>query len=216
MTPRGTVDLRQQITPAREPLPPQRWGVLPTEQFWSLASLTPISFIFWLGAVVFFDWLVSLGWMWWQNALGCMVFVAAWAGVVERWSRKYFMRQRLRALRAPEGQLGEARGELVPLREAQRGLPVFATADFWDYRFKRWFGRAKGVASMLFEFAFFMAAFYPSWRVFFGSLLLLIGISLGLGWWQRRLIHSQLEAGAQAGPALSGAPRPSLQFGDDR
>lgn len=210
------MDLRQQITPSRGPLPPQRWGFLPTEQFWSLASLTPISFIFWLGAVVFFDWLVSFGWMWWQNALGCMVFIAAWAGLVERWSRKYLMRQRLRALRAPEGRLGEAQGELVASREVQRGLPVFATAEFWDYAFKRWFGRARGAASMLFELAFFMAAFYPSWRVFFGSLSLLIGISLGLGWWQRRLIRSQLEAGAQAGAALAGAPRPSLQFGDDR
>lgn len=210
------MELRQQLTSSRGPLPPQRWGFLPTEQFWNLAALTPISFVFWIGAAFFYDWLVSFGWPWWQNALGCMVFAAAWAGLVERWSRKYFIHRRLRALRSPEGQLGEARGELVPSSKLQRGLPIFATAEFWDYAFERWFGRAKVVASMLFEFVFFMAAFYPSWQVFFGSFFLLIVMSLGLGWWQRRLIRSQLEAGARAGPALAGVSRPGLQLGDDR
>src|SRR5690606_34146416 len=90
VTPRETMDLRQRWTPSRGPLPPQRWGILPTEEFWSLAALTPISFVFWLAALFFYDWLVSFGLPWWQNGLGCMVFAAVWAGLMERWSRKFF------------------------------------------------------------------------------------------------------------------------------
>lgn len=201
------MDLRQQLVPSRGPLPPQRWGFLPTEQFWSLASFTPISFVFWLGAAFFYDWLVSLGWSWWQNGLGCVVFTAVWAGLVERWSRKYLARRRLQALTSPDELLSETRDDLVPAPEPQQGLPVFATHEFWDYAFARWFGRAKGVASMLFEFVFFMAAFYPSWKVFFGSLFLLILMSLGLGRWQRRLIRAQLPRGAQVDPTLAAPPR---------
>lgn len=193
----------QQIAPSPGPLPPQRWGFLPTEQFWDLASFTPISFIFWFGAAFFCDWVFPLGWPWWQNGLVFMVFTAVWAGLVERWSRKYLVRRQLRALTAPGGDLGDLSGELVPASEPQR-LPVFATSEFWDYAFERWFGRAKVVASMLFEFVFFMAAFYPSWPVFVGSLVLLIAMSLCLGWWQRRVIRGQLAAGAEENPALSG------------
>lgn len=202
MTPRGTVDAQQQIAPSRGPLPAQRWGLLPTEQFWALASFTPISLIFWIGAAFFYEGLLSLGWAWWQNGLGCLVFTAVWAGLVERWSRKYLVRRHLRALQAPDGPLDEAWGELIPSPAPPRTPRIFATVDFWDYAFERWFGRAKGVASMLFEFVFFMAVFYPSWQVFVGSFALLVGMSLGLRWWQRHLLKQELEAGAQAAPAL--------------
>lgn len=209
------MDLRHRLTPSRGPLPPQRWGFLPTEQFWSLAALTPISFAFWIGAIIFYDWLVSFGWVWWQNGLGFLVFTATWAGLVERWSRKYLKRRRRSALRSPDGQLGEAQGALVPVRKPQRGVPVVATAEFWDYAFERLFGRGKIVVYIVFHFMFFMAAFYPSWQVLLGSFSVLLALSFGLGWWQRRLIRSQLE-GAQAGPTLAGSSRPSLQPGDDK
>lgn len=81
------------------------------------------------------------------------------------------------------------------------------THAFWDYAFARWFGRAKGIASMLFQFIFFMVAFYPSLAVFVGSFSLLVAISLGLGWWQRRLLRAQLGAGQADAAALTGQRR---------
>lgn len=208
------MDPCRSMIPSREPLPPQRWGFLPTEPFWNLAALTPISFVFWVVAIVIYDGIASFGWAWWVNGLGFMVLAAVWAGLLERWSRRYFARLQRRALTSPDCQLGEVRNELVPAGSPQRRLPIVATREFWDFAFERLFGRGKVVASMLFEFIFFMAAFYPSWQVFLGSFLVLVAISLGLGWWQRRLIRAQLET-AQAGPALAEvAARPSLQPGD--
>lgn len=189
------MELLQRLTPARGPLPPQRWGFLPTEPFWRLAALTPpISVVFWLGAFAFCGGLVSLGLPWWQTGLGCLVFTVGWAGLVERWSREYFVRLRARAPRSPEGQLREAQSELVPAPEPQRGLPLVATSEFWDYAFERLFGRGKTIAYVAFNVVFFMAAFYPSWLVVLGSLSVLVAISFALGWWQRRLLRAQLEA----------------------
>jgi membrane protein implicated in regulation of membrane protease activity len=207
----------QRLTPARGPLPPQRWGFLPTEQFWRLAALTPpISVVFWLGAFAICNGLLSIGLPWWQNGLGCLVFTALWAGLVERWSRGYLVRRRARALSEPEGQRHEARSDLVPTQEPQRGLPVVATSEFWDYAFERLFGRGKTVAYVVFSALFFMAAFYPSWLVVLGSISVVVAISLGLGWWQRRLLRSQLE-GDQTGPELvEESPRPSLPATTDR
>ncbi|WP_434422269.1 hypothetical protein [Nannocystis pusilla] len=155
---------------------------MPTQPFWSLAALTPVSFAFWFPAVVFYDWLRTLGLPWWQNGLGCMVFMAVWAGLVERWSRRYFVRRYRCVLRSSEFP-SEAPGSLAPASEPQRKPPIVATAEFWDYAFARLFGWAKGIAAMLFEFVFFL--------------------SLALGWWQRRLLRSHLE-GARAGKALAG------------
>ena len=201
MSARETAELQQRLTPSRRPLPAQRWGFLPTRPFWNLAALTPVSFVFWFSAVVFYDWLRTLGLPWWQNGLGCLVFMVVWAGLVERWSRRYFVRRHRCVLRSSEVPR-EAPGSLAPTSEPQRKPPIVATSEFWDYAFARWFGRAKGIAEMLFEFVFFMSAFYPSWRVVLGFLLLVVAISLGLGCWQRRLIRAQLE-GVRAGPALA-------------
>ncbi|MDC0669334.1 hypothetical protein [Nannocystis radixulma] len=215
MTPRETVDLLQRLTPSRGPLPPQRWGFLPTEQFWRLAARTPIFFGLWFIAGFFYDWLCSFGLPWWQNGLGCLVFTAVWAGLVERWSRQYFIRRRMRALSSPECPFEEAPSELVPAQEPQRGLPIVATSEFWDYAYEKLFGRGKTVAYVVFNAMFFMVAFFPSWQVLVGSFLVMVAMSLGLGWWQRRLIRSQFE-GAQAGPVLAGSSMPGLQSGDDR
>lgn len=201
MSSRETVELQPQ-TPSRRPLPAQRWGFLPTRPFWNLAALTPVSFVVWFPAVFFYDWLRALGLPWWQNGLGCLVFMAVWAGLVERWSRRYFVRRYRCVLRSSEVP-SEAPGSLDPASEPQRKLPIVATAEFWNYAFARLFGWAKGIAQILFEFVFFMSAFYPSWRVVLGFFLLVVAISLGLGCWQRRLLRSHLE-GAEAGRALAG------------
>ena len=215
MTPRDTGDLLQRLTPARGPLPPQRWGFLPTGQFWRLAARTPILFGLWFVTGFFYDWLRSFGLPWWQNGLGCLVFTAIWAGLVERWSRQYFIRCRMRALSSPEDPFDVAQSELVPAQEPQRGLPIVATSEFWDYAYERLFGRAKIVAYVVLNAMFFVVAFYPSWQVLAGSFLVMVAISLGLGWWQRRLLRSQLD-GAHVGPSLVGSSMPGLQAGDDR
>jgi hypothetical protein len=123
--------------------------------------------------------------------------------------------RRMRALSSPENPFDEAPSELIPAQEPQRGLPIVATSEFWDYAFEKLFGRGKNLAYVVLNAMFFMVAFYPSWQVLVGSFLVMVAISLGLGWWQRRLIRSQLE-GVQAGPSLAGSSIPSLQSGDDR
>ncbi|MDC0721652.1 hypothetical protein [Nannocystis bainbridge] len=174
---------------------------MPTEQFWNLARFTPITLTFWIPGFIFYDCLVYFGGLsWWQNGLAAMAFAALWAGLVERVSRRYLARRRMRAL--TEGGTPDAQEARVPSPAGPQKLPVFPTHEFWDYAFARLFGRAKGVASALFEFMFFMVFFYPSVSVFFGAFSLLVGISLGLGAWQRRLLRRELEADAQPGPAL--------------
>jgi len=202
---RGTMELRQQIAPSRGPLPPQRWGFLPTGQFWNLAWFTPITFAFWIPGFIVHDWLVFLGWSWWQRGLALMAFATLWAGLVERWSRNYLVRRRMRARTA--GELDDAQEALVPSPVEPQKLPVFATHEFWDYAFARLFGRARGVAFRLFDFMFFMAFLYPSALALVGAFSLLVALSLSLGAWQRRLQRRELEAGAQPRPALAGSAR---------
>lgn len=197
----GILELQQQLAPSREPLPPQRWGFLPTEQFWNLASFTPIAVVFWLPVGFFYEWILTLGWPWWQNGLSVMVFATVWSGVVERGSRKYLARRRLRAL--TEGTLGEAQlvpssAELVSSSAQPQKMPIVATREFWHYAFARLFGRARGVAFKLYEFVIFMAFFYPSALVWFGAFSLLLITSLSLGAWQRRVLRRELEAGTRA------------------
>jgi hypothetical protein len=101
-----------------------------------------------------------------------------------------------------EGGLDDAREALVSSPVEPQELPVFVAHEFWDHASARLFGRARGVASTLFEFMFFMVFFYPSGLVWVGAFSLLVVISLSLGAWQRRLLRRELEAGAQPGPAL--------------
>ncbi|MCY1070593.1 hypothetical protein OV090_37980 [Nannocystis sp. RBIL2] len=176
---------------------------MPTEQFWHLAWFTPIMLAFWIPAFIFHDCLVLLGGAWWQNGLACMAFAVLWTGLVERWSRGYLARRRMRAL--TEGGLEDAQEAPVPPPALPQKLPVFATHEFWDYAFLRLFGRARGVAARLTDFLFFMAFFYPSGLVWVGAFSLLLVISLCLGAWQRRLLRRELAAATQPGPALAEA-----------
>jgi hypothetical protein len=206
VTDRGALDLQQQLAPSRESLPPQRWGFLPTEQFWSLASFTPIVLVFWLPVGFFYEWLLTLGWPWWQNGLAVMLLATVWSGLVERGSRRHLARRRLRA--RTEGTPGEAQlvpssAELDPSAVQPQKLPIVATREFWHYAFARLFGRARGIAFKLYEFTIFMAFFYPSVLVWFGAFSLLVVTSFSLGAWQRRLLRQELESGAQRGPALA-------------
>ncbi|PCC69455.1 hypothetical protein SAMN02745121_08942 [Nannocystis exedens] len=184
---------------------------MPTEQFWNLASFTPIAFVFWLPLGFFYEWILTLGWPWWHNGLAFMVLATVWSGLVERGSRKYLARRRLRALTEgtlDEVQLVSSSAELVPSSAelVPQKMPVVATRGFWHYAFARLFGRARGVAFKLYEFVIFMAFFYPSALVWVGTFSLLVVTSLSLGAWQRRLLRRELEAGTQPGPALEEAP----------
>ncbi|WAS96485.1 hypothetical protein [Nannocystis punicea] len=226
-----------------KPLPPQPWGFLATNQFWSRALLTPIAIIFWAGAAVFFTCTNFFALVWWQQALGLLAFFAVWGGLVERWSRRYFARRRLllaghrAALDAapaeaqatppsPRGLLVESPRDLVPLQRPRSELPIVATAEceppreliplqrprsewpivataeFWDYAFERLFGRAAPAARFVFDVGCVLALFYPTWTPTLVVVLLAIVISIWFGLWQRRLLL-QLQAGAQAGPALA-------------
>lgn len=215
----------RQITPSYQPLPPQRWGFLATNQFWVHASLTPISIIFWAGAAVFFtctDFFNVL--VWWQQALGFLAFCAVWGGLVERYSRRYFARRRMRlradqqtglprgvdaatagaqasALSSQEGP-GESSRDLVTTQRPQPDLPIVATAEFWDYAYERLFGRAADVVRVASDVAFALAIWYPGWKLKLLSFLVLLVASLSLGSWQRRRILSQRAPAASSRPSL--------------
>ncbi|MBZ5713693.1 hypothetical protein [Nannocystis pusilla] len=208
------------LSPLDKPLPPQPWGFLATNNFWSRALLTPIAIIFWAGAAVFFTCSNFFALVWWQQALGLMVFFSVWGGLVERWSRKYLARRRTllfaghsaaldaapaearAAPRGPRDLLDEAPRELVPSREARSEWPIVPTAEFWDYAFERLFGRAAGVANLAFDLAVILALSYPTWTPTIVVTLVMVVLSIWFGVWQRRLLL-QFEAGARPGLALA-------------
>ncbi|WAS95366.1 hypothetical protein [Nannocystis punicea] len=150
---------------------------MPTNQFWTLAFVTPISLVFWAGAAVFLLWVHSFAWVWWHKALAFLLFYAVYGGLVERWSRRALARRQRRAF---------ASQALVPSPAPRRALPVVATAEYWDHAFARTFGRAAGVVQLSFDFAVFMALCHPAWQVFCSTIAGLLLLSFGLGARQRR------------------------------
>ncbi|MDC0717824.1 hypothetical protein [Nannocystis bainbridge] len=221
----------QRITPYR-PLPPQRWGFLATNQFWSRAWLTPISIVFWAGAAVFFSLFDLFALVWWQQALGFLAFYGVWGGLVERYSRKYLARQRVRALAGPRTDPPEGPADaaaettsralpeppdassraLVPSREPRPEPSLVATAETWDDGYERLFGRGAAVAQLVSNVAFGLAIFYPSWPVKLLAFLALLVTSLGLGLWQRR---RAMPAGGEVPPEAleTGAGAPNAELG---
>ncbi|MFY0539814.1 hypothetical protein [Nannocystis pusilla] len=195
------------IAPYR-PLPPQRWGFLPTNRFWYHASLTPISLVFWAGAAVFFTFFDLFALVWWQQSLGWMVFWWVWAGLVERYTRRYLARRR-RALASPRTDSSEGlenatveapAGERMPLVEPH-GLPspahvaprtlesrlaLVQEVESWDLAYEKLFGRGAGVAQFAFNLAFGLALFHPSWLVKLLGILALLAAARGVGSWERR------------------------------
>ncbi|WP_434418840.1 hypothetical protein [Nannocystis pusilla] len=200
-----------------QPLPPQRWGVLPTNRFWYHASLTPISLVFWAGAAVLFTCFDLFALVWWQQSLGWMVFWWVWGGLVERYTRKYLVRRRMRALAGPRTDLSEGLGNAAleapagdPMPVVERpGLPppapvpprtpeskwaLVQEVESWDLAYERLFGRGAGVAQFAFNLAFGLAIFHPSWFVKLLGLLALLTAARGVGAWERRSLGRERAA----------------------
>ncbi|MCY0989915.1 hypothetical protein OV203_22440 [Nannocystis sp. ILAH1] len=193
------------------PLPPQRWGFLPTNRFWYHASLTPISLVFWAGAAVFFTGFDLFALVWWQQSLVWMVFWWVWGGLVERFTRRYLARRRMRALAGPRTALSESleevaveapAGELAPLAERpvlpspapvpprtlESRLALVQQVESWDLAYERLFGRGAEVAQFAFNLAFGLAIFHPSWFVKLLGILALLAAARGVGSWERRAL----------------------------
>jgi hypothetical protein len=221
----------QDIAPYR-PLPPQRWGFLPTNEFWHHAALTPISIIFWAGWAVFFGFFDLYALVWWQQALVWMVFWWVWAGLVERYTRKYLARRQMRALASPRtdppGALEDAAvdapaSELTPLpeppglssrppvpsRTPETRLALVQRVESWDLAYQRLFGRGAEVAQFLFNLVFGLAIFHPSWFVKLLGILALLGAARGVGSWERRSLGRErgpLPASSRSGQSRSLSP----------
>lgn len=209
------------LTPLDKPLPPQRWGFLATDQFWARALLTPIAIPFWAGAAVFFVYSNIFALAWWQQALGFLAFYAVWGGLVERWYRRALARRRmlLHAEHRPALDVamapalpGDSSHEPVSPPALRPELPIVATAEFWDYAFERLFGRAAQVARVVFDIAFVLAIFHPTWTPMIVAILAAIVLSLCLGLWQRRLLRSQLRTDTRASPALAESSGREVKF----
>ncbi|MBZ5710108.1 hypothetical protein [Nannocystis pusilla] len=145
-------------TSTPKPLPPQRWGILPTNQFWGLAALTPIALIYYLGLLVYFPLLDHLGLVWWQVALALWLYHEIWGGLVERYARGYLARrQRLQAAAVAAPALNSSPGV-----NRRPRVPAFAAED-WDVYYARIYGRFSGVVQLTSELEFLLLLFYPGW-----------------------------------------------------
>jgi hypothetical protein len=187
------------------PLPPQRWGFLPTNEFWQHAAFTPISIIFWAGWAIVFGIFDLFALAWWQQALVWMVFWWVWAGLVERYTRSFLVRRRVRALAGPrtdslEDMTVEASaGGLTPPPEPSGSssapapsrtpgsrLAFVQRVESWDLAYERLFGRGAGIAQFAFSLAFGLAIFHPSWFVKLLGILAFVAAARGVGSWERR------------------------------
>lgn len=159
-----------------KPLPPQRWGFLPTLQFWALAFLTPLAFVYYLGVVIFVGLVRHLGYAaWWQIALALLVFHEIWGGLLERVSRRYLARRQRRRLSAPFG--ANTDRALAGDDLALESLPTFTIDDF-ELFYTRCYGRASGLVRTVSSVAFVLLLFYPSWITLVLALLWLVTSSL--------------------------------------
>ena len=78
--------------------------------------------------------------------------------------------------------------------------------DSWDLAYERLFGRGGEIAQFVFNLAFGLAIFHPSWFVKSLGILALLGAARGVGSWERR----------QARVAAGEMPRPALEADDRR
>lgn len=169
---RSTEQVTQELSLAK-PLPPQRWGFLPTNQFWALAALTPIAFIYYLGMAMYFPLLDFLGLVWWQVALAIWMFHEVWGGVVERCARRHLARRQIQPLQrsgADSGDGGASRSSAyfstgavtAPVPVDAPRAPAF-TAEDWDVFYARVYGRFSGVVQVVADLGFVLLLFYPGW-----------------------------------------------------
>lgn len=219
----------REIAPYR-PLPPQRWGFLPTNEFWHHAALTPISLIFWGGVAVFFSFFDFSALAWWQQSFAWMVVWWVWAGLVERFTRRYLARRQLRALTSRRTELAEGLGEATveappneralaepagpPSRTLVRPgaalrakLGLVQRVESFDLAFAAAFGRGAGVAQFAFQLAFGLAIFHPSGWIKLLGVLALVGVGRWIGAWERRqALAADVGGGREALAAGVGAP----------
>lgn len=141
-----------------KPLPPQRWGLLPTRQFWARAWLTPIALVYWLGYIGFFSLAESLQSNWWQTALGVCIFHALWGGLVERLCRRRLARRAANLLEAT------AAAPAFPMTglPSRRDAPEFSVDD-WEAFVARIFGRGADAVQTLAAVGLCLLFFYPGW-----------------------------------------------------
>jgi hypothetical protein len=165
-----------------KPLPPQKLGFWATNEFWVLASLTPITLLFWATVPFFFTFIEYLGFTWWQSALAFWLFFGVWGGLIERWSRQYLAGRR--PMLGPADAHERAAALAAPARSGEAQLagpaapapppPRVPTTEDWNEFYKRVFGRFAGVASVASDMGFFLLFFYPGWVSKLVAVLLMI------------------------------------------
>jgi hypothetical protein len=108
--------------PLKAPLPPQRLGFLPTQEFWELAMYTPFWPLCLVGYICLIEALAYLlgvsGFTWWQHVLLAIALTEIWTGIVEFCCRRFFrlvVRQR-RALAAGRAELPRGSDDSGPPR----------------------------------------------------------------------------------------------------
>lgn len=96
----------EQLVPLKAPLPPQRFGFLPTQEFWELAIYTPIfalsgmGYFFLVEAIAYLVGIPISRFAWWHHALLAFTLCEVWSGIFELFCRRALRRwSRLRALR---------------------------------------------------------------------------------------------------------------------
>lgn len=196
-------------------LPPQRWGFLPTNDFWHHAALTPISLIFWAGVAVFFSFVDFFAFAWWQQPFVWMTVWWVWAGLVERYTRRYLARRQMQALAAPRADPQEPLTEPpgppsrapVPSRTTGSSWALVQRAESWDLAYESLFGRGAKIARIAFDLAFGLAIFHPSWIVKLLGFLALLAAARGVGSWERRQAMAAGESASGPPPLPGGSPR---------
>ena len=174
-----------QLIPYHQPLPAQRWGILPTNQFWAHAFLTSAGVALWGGLSVYMILAEAMGLSWWGTALCWMVVYSGWGGLLERWTRRALVARRRRLLLEELDRTGTVSSLLAPA-ELPRMPPLGASPEFRDFAYQRLFGRGTVFVQGAQSIGFTLLVFYPSWIAFVLAMLLLFGESIALGRWERR------------------------------
>lgn len=175
-----------QLIPYNQPLPPQRWGILPTNQFWAHAFLTTAGLALWGGLSVYVVLANAFGLSWWSAALGFMVFYSGWGGLLERWTRRALVARRRQLLLEELNQTGTLNSILAPAVPPKMP-PLGASPEFRDFAYHRLFGRGSFFVQCAQNIGFTLLVFYPSWTAFGLAMILLFGESIALGRWERRM-----------------------------
>lgn len=84
--------------PLKAPLPPQRFGFLPTQEFWELAFYTPLGALSGMGylcLVAAIGYLLGIpigSFAWWHHVLFAFTLSEVWSGIFELGCRRVLRR----------------------------------------------------------------------------------------------------------------------------